>query len=97
LIVHQVGAPEDADALARALGSRSGTEVVRNVHLAPAGTVLRRVLRSRESFLVAPDELMHLSIGDAAVNVRFGRQRLAVVRVEPPQVANDRADRSRSD
>jgi uncharacterized protein DUF87 len=81
LIVHQVGAPEDAEALARALGSRSGTEVVRNVQLAPTGTVLRRVLRGRESFLIAPDELMHLPIGQAAVSVRFGRQRLAVVQI----------------
>lgn len=82
LMVHQVGAPEDAEALARALGSRGGTEVVRNVQLAPAGTVLRRVLRSRESFLIGPDELAHLPIGQAAVNVRFGRQRLAVVQIE---------------
>src|ERR1051326_1384784 len=84
LIVHQVGAPEDAEALARALGSRSGTEVVRNVQLAPMGTLVRRVLRSRESFLIAPDELTHLAIGQAAVSVRFGRQRLAVVQVDPP-------------
>jgi len=95
LIVHQVGAPEDAEALARALGSRSGTEVVRNVHLAPTGTVLRRVLRSRESFLIAPDELLHLPVGDAAVNVRFGRQRLAVVRIEQSKVADNRSDPSR--
>jgi type IV secretion system coupling TraD/TrwB family protein len=82
LILHQVGAPEDADALARALGTRNGSEVVRNIHLAPAGTVLRRVLRSRESFLIAPDELTHLPIGDAAIGIRFGRQRVAVVRVD---------------
>jgi hypothetical protein len=87
LVVHQVGAPEDAEALARALGSRSGTEVVRNVQLAPAGTVLRRVLRSRESFLIAPNDLAQLAIGHAAISVRFGRQRLAVVDIEPPQLA----------
>jgi hypothetical protein len=86
LLVHQVGAPEDADALARALGSRAGTEIVRNVQLAPTGTVLRRVLRSRESFLIAPDELAHLSIGQAAVSVRFGKQRLAVVHVDRPRL-----------
>ena len=86
LIVHQVGAPEDAEAVARALGSRTGTEVVRNVQLAPGGTVLRRVLRSRESFLVAPDELAHLAIGQAAVTVRFGRQRLAVVQIDRPRL-----------
>jgi hypothetical protein len=88
LLVHQVGAPEDADALARALGSRGGTEVVRNVQLAPTGTMLRRVLRSRESFLIAPDELAHLSVGQAAVSVRFGKQRLAVVQIDPPQLVD---------
>jgi len=65
------------------------------VHLAPTGTVLRRVLRSRESFLIAPDELLHLPVGDAAVNVRFGRQRLAVVRIEQSKVADNRSDPSR--
>jgi hypothetical protein len=39
-------------------------------------------LRSRESFLIAPDELTHLPIGDAAIGIRFGRQRVAVVRVD---------------
>jgi hypothetical protein len=87
LLVHQVGAPEDADALARALGSRSGTEVVRSVQLAPAGTVLRRVLRSRESFLIAPDELARLPVGRAAVSVRFGQQRLGVVQIDRPRLA----------
>jgi hypothetical protein len=95
LLVHQVGAPEDADALARALGSRAGTEVVRNVQLAPAGTMLRRVLRSRESFLIAPDELAHLPIGQAAVSVRFGEQRLAVVQIDRPQLV-DTSSRSGS-
>jgi hypothetical protein len=87
LLVHQVGAPEDADALARALGSRSGTEIIRNVQLAPPGTVLRRVLRSRESFLIAPDELAHLPVGRAAVSVRFGEQRLAAVQIDQPRLA----------
>jgi hypothetical protein len=94
LIVHQVGAPEDADALARALGSRSGPEVQRTVQLAPPGTFVRRVLRSRESFLVGPDELAQLAVGQAAICVRFGRQRVAIVQIErprlgePPSVAN---------
>ena len=38
LIVHQVGAPEDADALARALGSRTGPEIARQIHLGPYRT-----------------------------------------------------------
>ena len=83
LIVHQVGAPEDADALARALGSRNGPEIARQIHLGPSGPTVRRLLRSRESFLVSPDELSRLAVGAAAVSVRFGDQRIAVVRIEP--------------
>ena len=86
LLVHQVGAPEDAESLARSLGTRSGTEIVRQVQLGPAGAVLRRLLRSRESYLVSPDQLARLPIGQAAICVRFGRQRVAVVQVDALQV-----------
>jgi hypothetical protein len=82
LFVHQVGAPEDAEALARALGARAGNEVVRNIHFGPNGVSLRRVLRNRESYLIGPDELAHLAVGEAALSVRFGQQRLAVVQVD---------------
>jgi hypothetical protein len=82
LICHQVGAPEDADAVARALGWRSGTQIVRQIQLGPAGPVVRRLLRSGESFLIGPDELARLPVGQAAVSVRFGDQRLAVVQVD---------------
>jgi hypothetical protein len=81
LMSHQIGAPEDADAVARALGSRYGTEIVRQIQLGPTGPMVRRFLRNRESFLVAPDELARLPVGQAAVCVRFGQQRLAVVQV----------------
>jgi hypothetical protein len=84
LIVHQVGAPEDADALARALGSHTGPEIARHIHLGPTGPVVRRLLRSRETFLVTPDALLHLRVGEAAINVRFGEQRLAVVQLPDP-------------
>src|SRR5207248_8625716 len=83
LIVHQVGAPEDADAMARALGSRSGTRRVRQIQLGPAGPLARRFLRSRESFLISPDQLARLPIGHAAISVRFALQRLALVQVDP--------------
>jgi hypothetical protein len=86
LVVHQVGAPEDADALARALGSRTGPEISRQIHLGPSGPVVRRTLRSRESFLVSPDELSRLGVGEAALSVRFGQQRLAVVQVQAPRL-----------
>ena len=83
LMSHQIGAPEDADAIARALGSRNGTEILRSIQLGPAGPIVRRFLRNRESFLIAPDELACLAIGQAAASVRFGQQRLAVVQVDP--------------
>ena len=86
LVAHQVGAPEDADALARALGSRTGSEITRQIHLGPTGPVVRRLLRSRESFLVSPDALSRLAIGEAALSVRFGHQRLAVVQIEVPRL-----------
>src|SRR5439155_12046057 len=83
LIVHQVGAPEDADAMARALGTRRGTEIVRQIQLGPTGPIARRLLRSRESFLVSPDELARLPIGQAAISIRFAQQRVALVQVDP--------------
>ena len=82
LIVHQVGAPEDADVLARALGTRAGTEVARQIQLGRAGPIVRRLLRPRESFLIAPDQLARLSVGQAAISIRFGQPRVAVVQVE---------------
>jgi hypothetical protein len=83
LIAHQIGAPEDADDVARAIGTRSGSEVVRQVQLGRAGPVVRRQLRNRESFLVPPDQLARLAVGQAAACVRFGKQRIAVVQVDP--------------
>jgi len=83
LVAHQVGAPEDAESIARALGARRGTEIVRQIQLGPAGPLARRLLRSRESFLVSPDELARLPIGQLAISIRFAQQRLALVQVDP--------------
>jgi hypothetical protein len=91
LIIHQVGAPEDADAIARALGSRSGSEVVRQIQLGPASPLVRRFLRNRESFLISPDDLARLPVGQAAVCIRFGQHRLAVVQIDPLRLANSSA------
>jgi hypothetical protein len=88
LIAHQVGAPEDADAVARALGTRSGTEIVRQIQLGPAGPFVRRLLRSRESYLVSPDQLLRLPIGQAALCVRFGQLRIALVQIDPLPVTH---------
>jgi hypothetical protein len=81
--VHQVGAPEDAEALARALGTRGGTEIVRSIQFGPTGPVARRLLRNRESFLVTPDQLGRLPVGQMAISVRFAQQRIALVQVDP--------------
>lgn len=83
LLIHQVGADEDAEPLARALGTRSGAEIVRQIQLGPDGPIARRLLRSRESYLVSPNELGHLPIGQAAICIRFGQQRIALVQVDP--------------
>lgn len=82
LIVHQIGAPEDADPLARALGTRNAIEIVRQVQLAPTGTTIRRFLRSRESYLVAPDRLGCLGTGEAAVGIRFGNPRVGLIQID---------------
>jgi hypothetical protein len=83
LVVHQMGAFEDAESMAKVLGTRSGTEIVRQIQLGPAGPLVRRILRPRESYLVSPDQLAHLPIGRAAVCVRFAQQRIALVQVDP--------------
>ena len=83
LIVHQVGAPEDAEPLARSLGTRGGTEIVRQIQPGPPGLIIRRLLRSRESFLIGPDQLGRLVVGQAAICVRFAQQRIALVQIDP--------------
>ena len=83
LVAHQVGAPEDAESMARALGTRRGTEIVRQIQLGPTGPIARRLLRSRESFLISPDELARLPVGQAAISIRFAQQRVALVQVGP--------------
>jgi type IV secretory pathway TraG/TraD family ATPase VirD4 len=96
LLAHQIGAPEDADAVARALGTRSGTEIARQIQLGPAGPIVRRWLRNRESFLIPPDQLARLAVGRAAVSVRLGQQRVAVVQVDPLQMDPQSRSRPRS-
>jgi hypothetical protein len=91
LLVHQVGAPEDARALAEAFGTRGGSDIVRQIQLGPKGPLARRFLRSHDSYLVSPDLLARLPIGQAAVCVRFARQRIALVQVEPLQLAKPEA------
>ena len=82
LIAHQVGS-EDADTLARGLGTRTAPEVVRQVVVGRDGTFGRRLLRARQSYLIPPDELARLPVGQAAVSVRFGEQRIGLVQVDP--------------
>jgi hypothetical protein len=86
LIVHQVGSPDDADVLARALGTRTAPEIAQQLPIARDGTVSRRLVRLRHSFLIPPDDLARLPVGQAAVSVRFGEQRLAIVQVDPLEI-----------
>jgi hypothetical protein len=89
LIVHQVGAAEDADTLARVLGTRRSAEIVRQLQLGPGSPLARRQLRRGESFLIGPDELARLPIGQVAVAVRFAQQRVALVQVVPLRLASE--------
>jgi hypothetical protein len=86
LIVHQTGASEDTELIARTLGSRSGTEVVQQFQFGPAGPLARRYLRRRDAFLVTPDELAGLPVGRAAICVRSAHQRIGLVQVDPLRV-----------
>jgi hypothetical protein len=86
LIVHQIGSPDDADILARALGSRSGPEVALQLVLSREERFHRRVLRSSKHLLIPADDLARLPVGQAAVAVRFGEQRLGLVQVDPLRI-----------
>jgi type IV secretion system coupling TraD/TrwB family protein len=82
LVIHQLGSAEDADLIARTLGTRSTVEVSRQVQLAPNASV-RRLIRPSAAYLVSPDELRRLAVGQAVVCVRHGDQRMATVQVDP--------------
>ena len=82
LVVHQT-VSEDKELIARTIGSRSGTEIVRQFQFGPVGPVARRFLRRRDSFLIDPEQIAHLRVGQAAICVRSAPQRLAIVQVEP--------------
>jgi conjugal transfer pilus assembly protein TraD len=82
LVVHQLGSAEDADLVARTLGTRSTVEIARQVQLGPPLSV-RRLLRPAAAYLVSPDDLRRLHVGQAVVCVRHGRQRIAIVQIEP--------------
>lgn len=87
LVVHQVGSSEEADLLARTLGTRPGVEVSRQVVGSTAGRPTHsRTVRGALAYLAAPDDLRRLAVGQAVVSVRHGRQRLAVVDIAPLSV-----------
>jgi hypothetical protein len=83
LVLHQIGSPDDADLLARAIGTRLGGELIRQVHIGPNGPFVRRWVRRVPRFRIPPDDLRQLAIGQAVVSVRLGQQRTAVVQVDP--------------
>ena len=85
LVVHQLGSADDADLIARTLGTRTAVEVARQLQLTPSAS-MRRLLRPAAAYLVSPDELRRLAIGQAVVCVRHGQQRLASVAIEPLRI-----------
>jgi Type IV secretion-system coupling protein DNA-binding domain len=82
LVVHQIGSAEDAELIARTLGTRSTYEIARQVQLGPTLSI-RRLLRPAAAYLVSPDDLRRLAVGQAVVSIRHGRQRIAIVQVDP--------------
>jgi hypothetical protein len=84
LVVHQVGSAEEADLLARTLGTRTAVDVSRQVATSqPGRRTHSRTLRGGLAYLAPPDELQRLAVGQAVVCVRHGEQRLAVVDITP--------------
>jgi hypothetical protein len=84
LIVHRIGSSEEADLLAKTLGTRRGPELAHQLRTHPDGpTTVEPFLRQSLHYLAPPDELRCLAIGEAVVSVRHREPRLAVVRITP--------------
>lgn len=85
---HQIGSAEDADLLARTLGTRATVEVTRQIQDTPpvdaSAPGTRSLIRPARVFLTSPDDLRRLPVGQAVVCVRHGRQRIATVQIDHP-------------
>src|SRR5487761_1151883 len=81
LIAHRVG-HEDAEAVARVIGTQRGVEVTRT--LAGERDPVRRSVRTVDRFAVDPNSMKRLATGEAVVVSAAGARRVATLRVLPP-------------
>ena len=84
LIVHRVG-PDDAEAVARVIGSERAIQVTRT--LGDGGEAARRSVRAIDRYAVDPNVMKRLDTGEAVVLSVAGTRRVATLRVLRPQPA----------
>jgi Type IV secretion-system coupling protein DNA-binding domain len=84
LIVHRIGSSEEAELLAKTLGTHRGIEITRQLRTHPdRPPTVEPFLRQSLQYLAPPDELRSLAIGEAVVSIRHRHPRLAVVQITP--------------
>ncbi len=84
LIAHRIG-PDDADAVARVIGTERAVQVTRT--LGEEGSPPRRSVRSVDRFAVDPNVMKQLATGEAVVLSVASVRRVAIVRVLRPVIA----------
>lgn len=86
LIAHRVG-HDDAEAVARVIGTERGVQVTRT--LSDAGEPVRRSVRPVDRYAVDPNLMKQLATGEAVVLCVAGGRRVATIRVQPPGPAGE--------
>jgi hypothetical protein len=81
VIAHRVG-PDDADAVARVIGTQRGVQVTRT--LGDEGDAARRSVRAVDRYAVDPYVMKQLATGEAVVLSIVGGRRVAILGVLRP-------------
>jgi hypothetical protein len=86
VIAHRVG-PDDAEAVARVIGTRRGVQVTRTI--GDDGEAARRSVRAVDRYTVDPNVMKQLATGEAVVLSIVGGRRVATLRVLQPVSAGE--------
>jgi hypothetical protein len=81
VIAHRIG-PDDAEAVARVIGTRRGVQVTRTI--GDDGEAARRSVRAIDRYSVDPNVMKQLATGEAVVLSIVGVRRVATLRVLQP-------------
>jgi hypothetical protein len=81
VIAHRIG-PDDAEAVARVIGTRRGVQVTRTI--GDDGEAARRSVRAIDRYTVDPNVMKQLATGEAVVLSIVGGRRVATLRVLQP-------------